>query len=78
MPRYFFDIRDSAGLSLDAEGVDLPDLRSAESEASLSLAGMARDAVARMGRQEMGIEVRSVNGPVFEATLTLDVKRRSP
>jgi hypothetical protein len=42
MPRYYFDIRDGEDLYPDEEGLDLPDLRSAEVEAATSLAMMAR------------------------------------
>ena len=77
MPRYYFDIRDNAGLTRDEEGTELPDVKSAEREAALSLAGMARDAVARMRRQHMAIEVRSAEGPLLQAALVFDVTRPS-
>jgi uncharacterized protein DUF6894 len=75
MPRYYFDIRDSSGLYPDEEGIELADLKAAELEAALSLAGMVRDAAPRMQHERMSIEVRGDEGPLFQAAITFDVNR---
>jgi hypothetical protein len=56
MPRYYFDIRDGNGVSLDEEGMELRDMQAVQEEAARSLADMARD------------EVRSVKTPPRAAT----------
>jgi hypothetical protein len=60
-------------LTPDDEGFELPTLQRVQEEAARSLADMARDAViARNGNasQEMAIEVRDDNGPVFRVSFT--------
>ena len=70
MTRYFFDIRDEEGVWPDEEGRELPGLEAAEVEAALSLAGMAHSE-----RQEhMAVEVRTVEGPLFQASIIFDLK----
>ena len=67
MPRYYFDIVDGQGLVPDDEGIEMADQRSAEIEASKSLTGMARD-ISPIGRHQMSIEVRTDEGPLFQAS----------
>ena len=43
MGRYYFDLRDSGGLAVDQEGLELEDIQAAGEEAALSLADAARD-----------------------------------
>ena len=68
MPRYYFDLKDRNGTAVDEEGLDLRDLEAAQSEAALSLGGMARDAVVsanQNGIEHMEIAVRDEDGPVM-------------
>jgi len=66
MTRYFFDIRDGCDLYPDDIGQDLADEKAAEIEATQSLAGMIKDDLAE-DRRDMAIEVRTEEGPVFQA-----------
>jgi hypothetical protein len=75
MPRFYFDIRDNQALAIDEEGLDLPDLRAAEVEAAQSLAHMARDMPAGTQHHHMAIEVRSDEGPLFQATFLFQITR---
>ncbi|XUJ35367.1 DUF6894 family protein [Bradyrhizobium japonicum] len=45
MTRYYFDIRDDAGLSPDEEGLEFDTQQEAEVEAAQSLAGLARSSL---------------------------------
>jgi hypothetical protein len=69
MPRYFFHIRDPAGMIRDTEGLELPSLRSAVIEADASAASIAEQRKSAPGSCQ--IEVRAEAGlllavvPVF-------------
>jgi hypothetical protein len=67
MPWYYFDIRDGDALYPDDEGLDLSDQRAAEVEAARSLAEMAKDLPVTEERHSMAIEVRTRDGPAFQA-----------
>jgi len=67
MPCYYFDIRDGDALYPDEEGLELTDQRAAEIEAAHSLAGMAKEIPAPEERHHMAVEVRTNNGPLFQA-----------
>jgi hypothetical protein len=74
--RYYFDLRDDDELFRDDEGMEFSKLAAVQEEATLSLAGMARDAAQKMydgAVREMAIEVRDEKGPVFCARFTVDV-----
>jgi hypothetical protein len=47
MTRYYFDLRDHLGTTMDEEGMELNDLQRAQEEAARSLVDIARDAVAK-------------------------------
>jgi len=42
MGRYYSDLRDSEGLAVDEEGLELQDVQAAQEEAALSLVDAAR------------------------------------
>ena len=65
MTRYYFDIRDDAGVSVDEEGLEFDTQQEAEIEAAMSLADMAED-FAEM-RRDVSIEVRTDIERVFQA-----------
>jgi hypothetical protein len=75
MPRYYFDIRDNEAIAVDEEGLELPDLRAAEIEAAQSLAHMAKDMAPGTERHHMAIEVRTDDGPVFQAAFIFELTR---
>ena len=75
MPRYYFDIRNGQDLYPDEEGLELADQRAAEIEAAMSLAGLARDLPPLDERDHMTIEVRTQEGPVFQAAFIFESTR---
>lgn len=75
MPRYYFDIPDGESIAVDEEGLELPDLRAAEIEAARSLAHMAKDMPPSTERHHVAIEVRSDDGPLFQAAFFFEVTR---
>ena len=65
MPRYFFDIRDSFGLTEDETGVELPDMDTAIVEARRALAEMTREQMSEPGHDKIHILIRDgADGPV--------------
>ncbi|MGF6426922.1 MULTISPECIES: DUF6894 family protein [Bradyrhizobium] len=72
MPRYFFDIRDGTGLYQDEEGLDFPDLRTAEAEAARTLGELARDLTTQVIWPDVAIEVRTESGLVFKAAFIFE------
>lgn len=76
--RYYFDLRDADGITIDEEGIDLPSLQRVQEEAARSLADMARDVVAQRfdgSAHEMAIEVRDEVGPVLQVRFTFEIDR---
>jgi hypothetical protein len=69
MTRYFFDVLANGEIARDEEGTILPNIDAARREASLSLADLARDTLRSEGSPSLVIEVRTSDGPVFEAAL---------
>ena len=67
MTRYFFDVLTNGKLSSDDEGMILPNIDAARTEASRSLGDLARDTLRAEGPPRVGIEVRTSDGPAFEA-----------
>ena len=78
MTRYYFDLRDADGITIDDEGVELTTLMRAQEEAARSLADMVRDAVPTCdgkAPQEMAVEVRDDFGPVLLVGFTFELGR---
>ena len=50
MPSYYFHFRDSGGICLDEEGVELRDLWAAQQEAARRIGAMAREAYRQADR----------------------------
>ena len=77
MARYYFDIREGEEFAPDDEGLDLSTPQAVQEEAARSLADMARDAIRKSSGAEnqMAIEVRDENGPVFEVKFTYQIDR---
>jgi hypothetical protein len=73
MPHYFFDIRDAGDLYPDEEGLELKDLRAAKMEAAYALANIARDAIHSDNEHDVAIEVRTDEGPLFQAAYVLNI-----
>lgn len=73
MTRYYFDIRVGDDLYPDEEGLELPDLLTAEVEAAMALAEMARDQDA--DKHQRAIEVRTADGPLFRAAFIFEASQ---
>jgi uncharacterized protein DUF6894 len=75
MGRYYFDLRDSEGLTIDEEGLELRDVQAAQDEAALSLADAARDSLGRSdgALNQMTIEVRTDAGAFMRVSFSFDV-----
>jgi len=67
MSRYYFDIRDGDVLCPDEEGIEFASRRGAEIEAAMSLAGIAKELPEFDQPHPVGIEVRTDEGPLFQA-----------
>jgi hypothetical protein len=75
MIRYYFDIVVDDEVTVDEEGVLLPDIKAARREASLSLAEIARDELLSARTiARLTISVRNKDGPVCEAAFHWDPK----
>jgi hypothetical protein len=78
MPQYYFDLRDSTGVLIDEEGVELRDIDVARQEAARALADMAREALGGdtgQPAQHMTVEVRDNAGPVFQVKFSFEIQR---
>ena len=80
MPRYYFDIRDGNGVSVDEEGIELRDMQAVQEEAARSLADMARDEVRSVKdptkNRRLAIEVRDDDGPILEVKFTFEIDKK--
>ena len=66
MPRYYFDIKDEDGTTIDDRGVELPDLDAAITEARQAIADMVGEALQQKDHDEMAVRIRdAVNGSVL-------------
>jgi hypothetical protein len=75
MPRYYFDVRQSEGLTLDTEGEELADIDAAAREAALAAIDLTKDLL-NATRTMLAVEVRDERGQtVLRATVTAHVER---
>jgi hypothetical protein len=79
MPRYFFDIRDGNELHRDEEGLDFPDLATAEREAAEAAACILRDSTRQNSSlTKVTIEVRDEHQRcIAAASAFVEVERRT-
>ena len=79
MGRYYFDLRDSEGLAVDEEGLELQDIQEAGEEAALSLADAARDGLRRPdgSLNQLSVEVRTDAGPFMRVCFSFNLDRRN-
>jgi hypothetical protein len=73
MRRYYFDMQNGDGLTVDEEGVELPDLIAAQQEAALALADMLLDE--SLNPAKISVEVRDDAGTVMRARLVFEIDR---
>lgn len=76
MPRFFFDIRQKDNVLADTEGIELPDLRTAEREALISLRQLLADLLRGSGPIEVQqIEVLDAAGQTLAIVQLEDAVR---
>jgi hypothetical protein len=71
MRRYYFDLVDGLDVSPDEEGMELPDVQSAQEEAALALAGLVKEMRLnrpQVGLPEIAIDVRDNAGFVMRVS----------
>ena len=79
MPLYYFDLLDGEDFVKDEEGMDLPNISSAQIEATEFLTDMAMDIATRQSNPlgyPMSIEVRDSEGPLFVMSFTFSSHRK--
>jgi hypothetical protein len=79
MPLYYFDLLDGEDFVKDEEGMDLPNISSAQIEATEFLTDMAIDIATRQSNPlgyPMSIEVRDSEGPLFVLSFTFSSHRK--
>ena len=77
MRRYYFDVRDDDNLQTDDEGRDFSSVEAVQDEATVSLAELALDAMAKRGADHrMSIEVRDDRGAVLKVNFPPDCRHR--
>jgi hypothetical protein len=79
MGRYYFDLRDSEGLAVDEEGLELQDVQAVQDEAAVSLANAARDGLRRSdgALHQLSVEVRTDAGPFMRVSFSFKFHRRN-
>jgi hypothetical protein len=76
MPRYYFDIADGPESSRDEEGLELPNLEAARTQALATLGEIARDEFPDGDRRDFSISIRDGGGQaLLIAKLALRVER---
>lgn len=78
MPLYFFDTRDEDAFIEDDVGLELPNLEAAKTQASLSLAELARDVLPGSEKRTLVVEVRDERQPVLRVTMVFEALVLTP
>jgi hypothetical protein len=77
MARYFFDLRDDDGTSVDEEGLEFSSLQRVQEEAACSLVDVARDAGLRRDdkiMRNLAVTVRNESGmTVLQVRMNFEV-----
>ena len=79
MRRYYFDVIDEHGVTIDDEGLELADLQAVQDEAVQSMADATRNTVVRPSAgslPQMAIEVRNDAGHVMMIKFSFEIARR--
>jgi hypothetical protein len=79
MPQFYFDVREGDRFTPDDEGLEFPDLDTAEREAATTAAEIGRELLPKGAARCVTVEVRNEHGQrVVTATVTLAVDRVDP
>lgn len=68
MSRYFFDLHNGDGPTVDSEGMELPDRMSMRKQVARILADVARDELPTEDRAVISIKIRNSEGVVIAVT----------
>lgn len=75
MGRYYFDLENGDGKTLDEEGVELADHAGAIKEASRIVTDLARDELMEIGKGKIWLTIRKSDGNILAvASLVFDTK----
>jgi hypothetical protein len=75
MPRYYFDVDDGTGLTLDPHGIECGSLDAMRYAAVDALPDIARDELPDGDNRTMTVKVRDLAGKyLLEASLTVNVR----
>jgi hypothetical protein len=75
MTRYFFDTRDDDEVILDDVGLECRDLEAVRTEATASLAELARDILPGSTKRRLRVDVRNEDHrPVLTVALTFEAR----
>jgi hypothetical protein len=69
--RFYFDVREGAEITVDEEGVELPQVDSALMMARMAAAEMARDVFAKGKIDQLTVEVRTAERVIARAIVYL-------
>lgn len=79
MPWFYFDVREGARFTPDQEGLELDSLDTAEREAAVTAAEIARDRLPKGDSREIAIEVRDEHHQrVLTVRVSLEIVRVEP
>jgi hypothetical protein len=75
----YFDVREGVRFAPDEEGLEFPDIDTAEREAAITAAEIGRDLLPKGAARSVTVEVRNEHGQrVVTATVTLALDRVDP
>ena len=69
---YFFDTRDNGTFIKDDIGIEFADLESVKTQAAVSLAELAREALPGSIKRVLSVEVRDAIQPILRDVLTFE------
>ena len=79
MPRFYFDVREGVRFAPDEEGLEFPDVETAERKAATTAAEIGRDLLPKGAARAVTVEVRNKHGQrIITATVTLALDRVDP
>ncbi len=74
MPRFYFDFRDEAGITIDETGEEFPSTEAAGNEALATIGGLIKDMTARRSNAYLAIELRDDHSPILRVTAYIQTK----
>ena len=79
MPRFYFDVREGASITLDEEGLEFESLDVAEHQAATAAAEIGRDRLPKDDDRQVTIELRNEHRQrVLTVTVSMEIYRVDP